>query len=112
MTAATTPTWVLLLLAVAGEVLGTASLRLSDGLTRPVFAVGVVACYGASIAVFGQVLDRGTELGVAYGTLTGTGLAAATLLSVAVFGDALGDLQVAGIAVLGVGVWLLQQEPA
>ena len=74
------PTWVLVAVAAAGEVAGTASLRLSEGLTRPLFVVGVVVLYCASIAVFGRVLGRGLELGVAYGVLTSSGLAGATLL--------------------------------
>lgn len=94
--------------AVAGEVAGTASLRLSDGLTRPVFAVAVVLFYGVSIAIFGRVLLRGMGLGVAYGILTASGLIAATLLSLVAFGEALSLVQVGGILVLGVGAVLLQ----
>lgn len=98
----------LLSMAVAGEVAGTASLRLSEGLTRPAFVLGVVVLYGASIAVVGAVLHRGMGLGVAYGTLTASGLIAATLLSVLVFHDDLSLLQAAAIGVLGVGAVLLQ----
>lgn len=83
-------------------------MRLSEGLTRPVFAVGVVLFYGGSIAIFGRVLDRGMGLGVAYGVLTASGLVAATVLSLVVFHEDLSLVQAGGILVLGVGAVLLQ----
>ncbi len=104
------PTGVLLAVAIAGEVAGTASLRLSEGLSHPLFALGVVACYGSSIAIMGRILNRGMAMGVAYGTLTGMGLVAATVLSIIAFGDRLSVVQVAGIAVLAAGATLLQVE--
>ncbi len=104
------PTWFLLSVAVAGEVAGTASLRLSEGMTRPGFAIGVVVLYGGSIAIFGQVLVRGIPLGVAYGVLTATGLVAAAGLSIVAFGEPLTLLQVGGIVLLGTGAWLLQRD--
>ncbi len=106
------PTWLLLAIAVAGEVAGTASLRLSEGMTRPGFAIGVVALYGGSIAIFGRVLVRGIALGVAYGVLTATGLIAAAGLSVVAFGEPLTLVQAGGIVVLGAGIWLLQRDAA
>lgn len=102
------PTWALLAVAIAGEVAGTASLRLSEGLTRPLFVTGVVVLYGMSIAVLGKVLNRGMGLGVAYGTLTASGMIAATLLSVFVFSEDLSLIQAAAIGVLGVGAVLMQ----
>lgn len=104
------PTALLLAAAVAGEVAGTASLRLSEGLTRPVFAVGVVLLYGGSIAIFGRALHRGMGLGVAYGVLTASGLIAATLLSLVAFNEDLSLVQAGGILVLGVGAVLLQMD--
>jgi small multidrug resistance pump len=110
LSAVSVPTWLLLVIAIAGEVAGTAALRLSDGLTRPLLALAVGCCYSGSIAVMGRILKRGTSLGVAYGLLTACGLIAATGLSLAAFGDSLTVLQVAGVGVLGAGAWLLQVE--
>lgn len=98
----------LLAVAIGGEVAGTACLRLSEGLTRPVLAVAVAACYGSSIAIMGRILDRGMAMGIAYGTLTAVGLIAATLLSLLAFDDTLSALQAAGLVVLGAGAVLLQ----
>ncbi len=104
------PTGVLLVVAIAGEVAGTASLRLSEGLSRPFFVLAVIACYGGSIAIMGRILGRGMAMGVAYGTLTGVGLIAATLLSLVAFDDALSGVQVAGLVVLAAGAALLQVD--
>ena len=102
------PWWVLLLGAVTTEVAGTASLRLSEGFTRPVFAVGVLAGYAVSIVLFARVLDRGIGLGLAYGTLTATGLLAATALSALAFGEPVSGTQLVGLGLLGAGLLALQ----
>lgn len=98
----------MLAVAIAGEVAGTAALRLSEGMTRPLLAASVVFFYGGSITIMGRVLKRGMGLGVAYGLLTATGLIAATLLSVAAFGDDLTMVQIGGLVALGTGAVLLQ----
>ena len=102
------PWWALLLGAVATEVAGTASLRLSEGFTRPVFALGVLAGYAVSIVLFARVLDRGVGLGLAYGTLTATGLLAATGLSALAFGEPVSAIQLGGLLLLLAGLLALQ----
>jgi small multidrug resistance pump len=102
------PSWVLLLGAIGAEVAGTASLRLSEGLTRPVPALGVVVGYALSLVWFARVLDRGVGLGVAYGTLTAAGLLAATGLSAWVFGEPISWIQLTGVVVLLGGLLALQ----
>lgn len=105
------PSW-LLLLAIATEVLGTLCLRASDGFTRPLFAAGVLLGYGVSLLLFARSLSGGMGLGVAYGTLTGCGLAAAALLSVLLFNESLTPFQVFGLVVLAVGVVALNRGRA
>jgi small multidrug resistance pump len=102
------PSGVLLLAAIAAEVAGTAWLRLSEGLTRPLPALGVFAGYAVAIVCFARVLDRGVGLGLAYGTLTAAGLLAATGLSVWVFDEPVSGIQLAGVMVLLVGLLALQ----
>ena len=102
------PPWLLLLGAIATEVAGTASLRLSEGLTRPLPVLGVLIGYTLSLVWFARVLDRGVGLGVAYGTLTASGLLAATGLSAWVFGEAISWVQLTGVTVLLGGLLALQ----
>jgi small multidrug resistance pump len=105
------PSWLLLAAAIVTEVAGTLLLRVSEGFTRPLASVGVLAGYAVSIVLFSRVLGRGTALGIAYGTLTGCGLAAAALISTAVFGDPITPLQVVGLLLLSGGVLALQAAP-
>jgi small multidrug resistance pump len=108
------PSWLLLAAAIATEVVGTLLLRFSEGFTRPLASVGVLAGYAVSIVLFSRVLDRGVALGIAYGTLTGCGLAAAALLSAVVLGDPLTPAQIVGLVLLAGGVLTLQsaRKPA
>ncbi|WP_158228219.1 multidrug efflux SMR transporter [Pseudonocardia sp. MH-G8] len=105
------PWWVLLVGAIAAEVAGTASLRLSEGLTRPLPALGVFIGYAIAIVLFSRVLERGIGLGVAYGMLTATGLLAATGLSAWVFDEPISWLQLVGVLILLAGLLALQVPP-
>lgn len=103
---------VLLGVAILLEVVGTLSLRASEGFTRPGWTLLVVVGYLTSVVVFGRVLALGMTLGVAYGTLTAVGLAAAALASAVVYGEAFDLLTGAGLVLLLAGVLLLQRRPA
>ena len=94
--------------AITCEVGGTLLLHASQGFTRPPATAGVLAGYTVSILLFSRALDHGLTLGVAYGTLTGCGLVAATVLSTLVFGDPITPLQVAGLGLILVGAIALQ----
>lgn len=107
----TTSPWLLLALAIATEVVGTLCLRASEGFTRPGPAVGVLAAYAVSLPLFARALHGELGLGVAYGTLTGCGLAAAALLSALLFGEPLSVVQVLGLVVIAVGVLALARRP-
>lgn len=104
----------LLLLAasVAGEVGGTLLLHAAQGFTSPLPSLGVLAGYVTSILLFSRALEHGLTLGIAYGTLTGCGLVAATVASAVLFGDPLAPAQVAGLALILVGALVLQLDRA
>ena len=102
------PSWLLLVAAILTEVAGTLLLRVSEGFTRPLASLGVLAGYGVSIVLFSRVLHRGVALGIAYGTLTGCGLAAAALLSTWAFGEPMTAAHVVGLVLLTGGVLALQ----
>ncbi|MBJ7452443.1 MAG: multidrug efflux SMR transporter [Blastococcus sp.] len=99
----------LLVGAVATEVVGTLALRVSDGFTRWLPTTATLVGYGVSLWLFSLLLARGgTALGTAYATLTGVGLAAATVASVWLFGDPWTAVQLIGMGVLAAGVLVLQ----
>ncbi len=101
---------VLLGAAIVSEVVGTVSLPASEGLTRPLPSLGVVVGYAGAIVLFTRALRHGLALGIAYGTLTGFGLASATVLGAVVLGEHLSLVQGAGLALIVSGALLLQRR--
>ncbi|WP_433799954.1 DMT family transporter [Actinomycetospora sp. CA-084318] len=103
----------LLLLAasIVCEVAGTMLLHASQGFSSPLASLGVLAGYGTSILLFSRALRYGLTLGIAYGTLTGCGLVAATLASTVLFGDPIAPLQFTGLALILLGALTLQTGP-
>jgi len=101
----------LLAVAILLEVVGTLSLRASDGFTHPGWTLLVVGGYVTSVVVFGRVLALGMTLGVAYGTLTAVGLVAAALTTALVYRESLDPLTGVGLLLLLGGVILLQRRP-
>ncbi|MDQ3887151.1 MAG: multidrug efflux SMR transporter [Actinomycetota bacterium] len=99
-------------LALAGaivlEVMGTISLRLSDGLSRPVPTILVAIGYLGAFTLLAQVLARGLPVGVAYAIWAGVGVALVALIGAAFLGDALTWVQVAGLVLVIVGVAALE----
>ena len=99
----------LLAAAIVTEVTGTLLLPVSEGFSRPWPAIGVLAGYAVSIVLFSRALRYGLTLGIAYGTLTGCGLASATVLSTAVFGDPVTMTQTVGLLLILAGALALQR---
>lgn len=95
--------WVLLGCAIAGEVVATTALKLSDGLTRPGPLAVVAAGYLASFALLALALKE-LEVSVAYAVWSGAGTAAIALIGVLAMKEPLTAAKVAGIALIIGGV--------
>jgi small multidrug resistance pump len=102
---------VLLAASIGCEVGGTLLLHASRGFTVLVPSLGVLGGYAVSILLFSRALQHGLTLGIAYGTLTGCGLAMATLASALFFDGPLSGVQLVGLALILVGAVLLQTRP-
>jgi small multidrug resistance pump len=89
--------------AIALEICGTTSLKLSDGFTRIGPSAAVVICYVASFLLLSLAL-RGIELSIAYAVWSGVGTAAVAAIGIVWFGEAAGawKLLCLGLIVLGV----------
>ncbi|TQF03046.1 multidrug efflux SMR transporter [Kitasatospora acidiphila] len=98
--------YVLLVLAIASEVCATSCLKLTDGFSKLWPSVGVGIGYVLSFALLGQALKK-IPVSVAYAVWSGAGTAAVAAIGVAAFGEQLGKVQLAGIALIIVGVVLL-----
>ncbi|WP_335980991.1 MULTISPECIES: DMT family transporter [Streptomycetaceae] len=98
--------YILLALAIASEVCATSCLKLTDGYTRLWPTVAVVIGYVLSFALLGRALVR-IPVSVAYAVWSGAGTAAVAAIGAAAFGESLGRVQWAGIALVIAGVVLL-----
>jgi len=96
-----------LLLAIVGGVTGTSALSASNGFTRPVpiavLAVAYLVCFLALTRAL-QVI----AVGIAYAIWSGIGITLVTLIGWHAFGQKLSAGQLAGIALILVGVVVIQ----
>lgn len=98
--------WAFLAGAIVLEV--AASLCLKAALDRPALLAVVGIGFVGAFACLSQVLRAGMGLGVAYGLWGAAGVALTALASNLVFGEELGALTLAGIAVVIAGVLLVE----
>lgn len=97
-----------LLVAILAEVAGTLSLRASEGFTKFGYSAGVVVGYVVAFALLSKALQQGMPLGVAYGIWSAIGTGLVAVFSVVIFDEALGLIQVGGLALVMVGVFALE----
>ena len=103
--------WFLLIAAIAAEVGGTTCLKLSDGFSRLVPALGVVVLYTLSFVFLAWVL-KSIDLGVAYAIWAGLGTALVASVGFLVFGEAISVVRLLSIALIILGVVGLQLSGA
>ncbi|MBZ9750178.1 QacE family quaternary ammonium compound efflux SMR transporter [Deinococcus sp. HMF7620] len=96
----------LLALAIVAEVLATAALRASDGFSRLIPSVVVVLGYAAAFALMAQIL-KSFPLGLTYAVWSGVGTALTAIVGWLYFRDAFNGMAVAGIALIILGVVVL-----
>lgn len=101
--------WVLLGIAIIGELVGTACLKLADGTQRPWAWLGVVAGYGTALWLLNEVIQQ-LDLGVVYALWSGVGIALVALCGVVFFGETMTLARGAGIITIVVGIVLIQLE--
>jgi small multidrug resistance pump len=95
-----------LALAIGSEIVATVSLKLSDGFTKPLPVVVVVAGYGLSFYALSITL-RTIPLGVVYAIWSGVGTAAVVVIGLFLFRETLDAVKVAGIGLIIAGVVVL-----
>lgn len=100
--------YLLLAGAIAGEVAATVSLKLSEGLTRPVPSVVVVVGYLVAFALLAQVLKAGVPVSVAYAIWAAAGVALVAIIGAVFLAEPLGWAGVAGLVLVVAGVVLLE----
>jgi small multidrug resistance pump len=98
--------YLLLLIAIATEVVATSALKATHGFTRPLPSAIVVLGYGASFYLMTIVLKR-LDLGVVYATWSALGTAAVAFIGVTLYGDSLSLGRIAGLVLVIAGVAVL-----
>lgn len=99
--------WVLLAIAIVAEVGATISLKLAtDG--KRIWYVAVVAGYLIAFSLLAVALTLGLPIGVAYGIWAATGVALTAVLGRVLFREPLTALMLGGIALIIVGVFLVE----
>ena len=105
------PPVIWLLLAIGTEVVATSALKASDGFSRLVPSIVVIAGYAASFYFLSLSL-RDIPLGVVYAVWSGIGTAAIALIGVVFFHETLGWVGIGGIVLIVLGVVLLNASGA
>jgi small multidrug resistance pump len=98
--------WIQLAVAIVAEVVGTTCLKLSEGLTRPLPTIGVVAAYGLSFWMLSRTLDT-IPVGVAYAIWSGAGVTLIAALGWMFLGQKLDLPALIGMGLIVAGVVVL-----
>lgn len=104
--------WWWLFAAVLMQWVQVGAIRASDGLRRPGWAALTFVAMISSVGCVSVALSLGLTVALAYGIWTGAGVALAAVTGAVVFGDRLDRRQTAGLALVLVGVALLQLSEA
>lgn len=98
--------WLVLVASIVLEVLGTVSMKLSEGFSRPLYLALMAVFYALSIGGLALVLKR-IDVSVAYAVWSGLGTAIIAMVGVSVFGEALTVVKVVAVVLIVVGVGML-----
>jgi small multidrug resistance pump len=96
--------YLVLAVAILSEVLGTVSLKLAEGFTKPLPSIVVVVGYGSAFIALAAVLKMGVPVGVAYAVWAGAGVALVAIIGAAFLGENVTPIQVGGMALIIGGV--------
>jgi small multidrug resistance pump len=96
-----------LAIAIVAEVIGTSALKASEGFTRGLPSLVVIAGYGVAFYFLSLALKT-IPVGVAYAIWSGVGVALITLIGWLVFEQALDAAALAGIGLIVAGVVVIQ----
>ena len=100
-------TWIILIVAIAAETFATTMVRASEGFTRLLPSLGVVAGYAVSFYGLSQVVTV-MNLGIAYAIWAGLGIFLVSIFSWFLFGQKLDLPAIAGMGLILSGVVVIQ----
>jgi len=98
--------WILLVLAIVLEVVGTTNMKLSEGFSKLVPSVLVLFFYALSIVALTFAVNR-LDVSVAYAVWSGMGTALVALIGIWVFQESLSATKLIALGLIIVGVAML-----
>ena len=99
--------WVYLFLAIMSEVIATASLKSTEGFTKPIPSIIVLVGYCAAFYFLSLTLDT-ISIGVAYAIWSGVGVATITVVSYLLYDQKIDLAGILGIGLIISGVIVLR----
>lgn len=100
--------YLLLGVAIVGEVTTTTALKLSENFSRLVPSLVVVAGYVIAFGVLGKLLKDGFPVGVAYAVWAAAGIAAVALIGAVFLGEGFNWTMAGGLLLVIGGVVMLE----
>lgn len=95
--------WFLLFSAITFETLATTSLKLSNGLSKPLFLIPIFLGYGLSFLFLSQAL-RTLQVGIAYAIWSAVGTAIVALIGIIWLHEPVTALKLISLTLVIVGV--------
>jgi small multidrug resistance pump len=102
------PAYLLLAIAIVGEVSATTALKLSENFTKPVPSVVVVVGYLIAFGVLARLLKDGFPVGVAYAVWAAAGIAAVAVIGALFLNEPVTWTMAGGLLLVIGGVVLLE----
>ncbi|MGB0488227.1 MAG: DMT family transporter [Candidatus Poseidoniaceae archaeon] len=99
--------WLYLFLAIMSEVIATASLKSTEGFTKPIPSIIVLVGYCAAFYFLSLTLDT-ISIGVAYAIWSGVGVATITIVSFFLYDQRIDLAGILGIGLIIAGVIVLR----
>jgi small multidrug resistance pump len=98
--------WILLLVAIGSEVIGTSCLKLSEGFSKPIPTLIVLVAYSTSMLLLSRVVQT-IPLGITYALWSGIGIIAIVLVGLLAYKQMPSPGQLVGISMITAGVILV-----
>ncbi len=95
--------WLLLLLAVSAEIVGTSCLKLTQGFSRPLPTLVVLGAYAIAFLLLSRVVET-SPLGITYALWSGIGIVAIVLVGLLAYRQVPTPAQLVGIGLITAGV--------
>lgn len=95
--------WLFLILGVFAEIIGTTSMKLSEGFTKLLPSISIFVFYGLSLSLVTLSLKK-IDVSIAYAIWSGVGTATITVIGLIYFKEQLSVIKIISIMLIILGV--------